>query len=114
MATPDLTWNEFERVDMRCGTIVRVEDFPEARKPAYQVWVDFGEELGIKKTSAQITALYRKEDLIGKQIIGVVNFAPKQIGKFISEFLLTGFPDKNGAIVMATTQQPAPNGSRLV
>ncbi|MBX7203972.1 MAG: tRNA-binding protein [Bacteroidia bacterium] len=109
-----LTWNEFERVDMRCGTIVRVEDFPEARKPAYRVWVDFGEELGIKKTSAQITALYLKEELIGKQIIGVVNFAPKQIGKFTSEFLLTGFADESGAIVIATTGKPVPNGRRLM
>ncbi len=108
-----ITWADFEQVDLRTGTIVRVEDFPEARKPAYKVWVDFGEELGIKKTSAQITALYRKEDLIGKQIIGVVNFPPKQIGKFISEFLLTGFADTNGDIVIATTQNTVPNGSRL-
>jgi tRNA-binding protein len=109
-----ITWTDFEQVDLRAGTIIRTEDFPEARKPAYKVWVDFGEELGVKKTSAQITTLYAKEDLPGKQIIGVVNFAPKQIGNFISEFLLTGFPDENGAIVVATTQQPVPNGSRLI
>lgn len=108
-----LNWNDFEQVDMRAGTIVQVEAFSEARKPAYKIWVDFGPELGIKKTSAQITALYRKEDLIGKQIIGVVNFPPKQIGKFISEFLLTGFADVNGNIVIATTQNTVPNGSRL-
>lgn len=108
-----INWNDFEQVDMRAGTIVQVEAFPEARKPAYKIWVDFGPELGIKKTSAQITALYRKEDLIGKQIIGVINFPPKQIGKFISEFLLTGFADVNGNIVIATTQNTVPNGSRL-
>ncbi len=108
-----INWNDFEQVDMRAGTIVQVEAFPEARKPAYKIWVDFGPELGIKKTSAQITALYRKEDLIGKQIIGVINFPPKQIGKFISEFLLTGFTDTNGDIVIATSQNAVPNGSRL-
>ena len=108
-----INWNDFERVDLRAGTIVRVEDFPEARKPAYRIWVDFGAELGVKKTSAQVTSLYSKEELIGKQIIGVVNFPPKQIGKFISEFLLTGFPDEHGNVVIAQTERNVKNGSRL-
>lgn len=108
-----INWNDFERVDLRAGTIVQVEDFPEARKPAYRIWVDFGAELGVKKTSAQVTAIYSKDDLVGKQIIGVVNFPPKQIGNFISEFLLTGFPDENGHVVIAQTERKVKNGSRL-
>lgn len=109
----ELSWSDFEKTDLRAGTIIRVEDFPEARKPAYQIWVDFGEVLGVKKTSAQVTALYSKEELLGKQIIGVVNFPPKQIGKFISEFLLTGFPDENGHVVIAQTERKVKNGLRL-
>lgn len=108
-----INWNDFERVDLRAGTIVQVEDFPEARKPAYRIWVDFGAELGVKKTSAQVTAIYSKDDLVGKQIIGVVNFPPKQIGNFISEFLLTGFPDENGHVVIAQPEQHIKNGLRL-
>ena len=87
----EITWNDFEKVELRAGTITDVQDFPEARNPAYKVWVDFWEEIWIKKTSAQITELYSKEELIGKQIIWVVNFPVKQIGPFRSEFLLTGF-----------------------
>lgn len=108
-----ITWADFEKVDLRIGKIVKVEDFPEARKPAYKIHVDFG-TIGIKKTSAQITELYSKEDLVGKQIIGVVNFPPKQIGPFISEFLLTGFENENGAIVFATSEQQVPLGKRLM
>jgi tRNA-binding protein len=87
----EITWSEFESVELRVGTIIRAEDYPEARKPAYKIWVDFGSEIGIKQSSAQITVHYTREELIGKQIIGVVNFPVKQIGKFMSEFLCTGF-----------------------
>src|SRR5688572_17384907 len=109
----DISWEDFKKVDLRSGTIIRVEDFHAARKPAYKIWADFG-ELGIRKTSAQITALYSKEELLNKQIIGVVNFPPKQIADFISEFLLTGFADAAGKIVMAEPERKIPNGSRLV
>lgn len=86
-----ITWDEFEMIELRTGTIIQVDDFPEARKPAYQITVDFGGDIGIKRSSAQIMELYTRDTLIGKQIIGVVNFPPKQIGPFISEFLITGF-----------------------
>ena len=107
-----ITWNDFEKVELRVGTIVGVEDFPEARKPAYKLIIDFG-DIGIKKSSAQITSLYTKEQLVGKQIIGVVNFPPKQIGPFISECLTTGFADKDGNVVLAQPECPVPNGSKL-
>ncbi len=110
---PSLTWSEFEHVDLRVGTILEVQDFPEAKKPAYKLTVDFGPELGIKKTSAQITAHYRKEDLIGKQVVGVVNFPPKQIGPFISEFLCTGFYREDGSVILTIPDQEVPNGSKL-
>jgi tRNA-binding protein len=93
------------------GTVLRVEVFPEARKPAYKVWVDFG-PYGEKKTSAQIVALYTPEDLVGKQVVGVINFSEKQIGPFRSEFLLTGFPTEEGVVVTAI-ERPVPNGTRL-
>ena len=109
-----ITWDEFTQVEIRIGTVLRVEPFPEARKPAYKLWVDFGEELGEKKTSAQITHLYTPEELIGRQVLGVVNFAPKQVGPFMSEFLLTGFYDAEGAIVVAQPERPVPNGAKLV
>ena len=108
-----ISWEEFEAVELRVGTVLRVEAFPEARKPAYKVWVDFGPEIGEKKTSVQITALYRAEDLIGRQVVGVVNFPPKQVGPFMSEFLLTGFADEAGRIVMAVPDRAVPNGSKL-
>src|SRR5476649_1254950 len=95
-----ISWNDFEKVELRAGTILEVADFPQARKPAYKVKVDFG-EFGIKQTSAQITRHYTKEELIGKQITGVINFPAKQIANFMSEFLLTGFADENGDIVLA-------------
>ena len=107
-----ISWNDFEQVELRTGTIVRVEDFPEARKPAYKVWADFG-ELGEKKTSAQVTDLYQKEDLIGKQIVGVVNFPKKQIANFQSEFLLTGFVQNAGAVVLAVPDKAVQNGIKL-
>jgi tRNA-binding protein len=108
-----INWADFEKVELRAGTIVEVMPFPEAKKPAWKVKVDFG-ELGFKWSSAQITTHYQPEDLIGKQIIGVVNFPKKQIGKFMSEFLVTGFPDENGAIVLTTTERKVPNGAKLI
>lgn len=108
-----ITWNDFEKVELRAGTILEVLDFPEARKPAYKVKVDFG-PLGTKWSSAQITKHYTKEALIGRQIVGVVNFPKKQIGPFISEFLLTGFADENGDIVISAIERLVPNGSKLI
>lgn len=106
-------WQDFEVVELRVGTLVRVEPFPEARKPAYKVWADFGPELGVRKSSAQITALYQPEQLVGRQIIAVVNFPTKQIGPFQSEFLLTGFYRQDGAVVMAIPEQAVENGAKL-
>jgi tRNA-binding protein len=108
-----ITWNEFIRIELRVGTIVRAEPFPEAKKPAFKLWIDFGAELGIKKSSAQITERYKFENLPGMQVICVVNFAPKQISNFISEVLVTGFADAQNHVVLATTNQPVPNGARL-
>lgn len=108
-----ISWADFERVELQVGTIVSVEDFPEARKPAYKIKVDFGPDIGIKQTSAQITAVYSKDELVGRQIIGVVNFPPKQIGPFLSEFLLTGLYRDDGAVVLAVPDQPVPNGAKL-
>lgn len=109
-----ITWSDFETVELRVGTVLRVEPFPEARKPAYKVWADFGPEIGEKKTSVQITKLYRAEDLVGRQVVGVVNFSPKQVGPFMSEFLLTGFADSEGSIVIAVPERPVPNGAKLM
>lgn len=108
-----ISWSDFEKVDLRSGTVIRVELFPEARKPAYKIFVDFGQGIGIKKTSAQVTDLYRPEDLVGRQILGVMNFPPRQIGPFMSEFLLTGCEDETGAIVIATFERMVPNGEKL-
>ncbi|MDA3840589.1 MAG: tRNA-binding protein [Patescibacteria group bacterium] len=110
----EITWNEFDRVELCVGTIIEVNDFPEARKPAYKITVDFGEEIGIKKSSAQITELYTKDELAGKQIIGVVNFPPKQIGPFISEFLITGFVQDGGEVVLAVPDKKLVNGKKLM
>lgn len=108
---PDIAWVDFERVLIVAGTVVRVEPFPEARRPAWKVWVDFG-PYGERKTSAQIAALYRPEDLIGRQVVGVINFPEKQIGPFRSQFLLTGFHTDDG-VVITTVERPVPNGARL-
>jgi tRNA-binding protein len=109
----EIQWSDFEKVALKVGTVLEVLDFPEARKPAYKVKVDFG-EYGQKWTSAQITKHYSKEELMGKQIIGVINFPKKQIANFISEFLLTGFADQHGDIVLAAVERPIPNGSSLI
>lgn len=108
-----ITWHDFEQVELRIGTILEATAFPEARKPAYKVRVDFG-EFGIKWSSAQITKHYTLDELPGRQIIGVINFPKKQIGKFMSEFLVTGFADDNGDIVLAAVHKPVPNGSKLI
>lgn len=108
----EITWDQFELVELRTGTVTAVEAFPEARKPAYKVTVDFG-ELGIKRTSAQITALYDAQTLVGRQVIGVINFPRKQIGPFMSEFLLTGFTQDDGSVVMAIPERPVANGLKL-
>ena len=109
----NLTWQEFEKVEMRVGTILEVNDFPEARKPAYQLTIDFGETIGIKKTSAQITDHYSKENLVGKQIISVVNFPKKQIGKFMSECLILGSIGLENDIVLLSPDFKVPNGLRI-
>jgi tRNA-binding protein len=108
-----ISWAEFENVELRAGTILEALDFPEARKPAYKIRVDFG-EFGIKWSSAQITKHYTKEELVGRQIIGVINFPKKQIATFMSEFLVTGMADENGDIVLTTIDKPVPNGSKLI
>lgn len=108
-----ISWEEFAKVELRVGTIVEVGDFPEARKPAYKVLVDFGQDIGIKKSSAQVTHLYTKEELLGKQIVGVVNFPLKQIGPFQSEFLLTGFVQESGEVVLAVPDKRVANGLKL-
>lgn len=109
----EIEWSDFEKVELRAGTVVKVEPFPEARHPAYKVWVDFGGEMGVRKTSARITDLYQPEELIGRQILGVVNFPARQIGPIRSEFLLTGFYRDDGSVVMAVPDKPVPNGARL-
>ena len=114
MVTPEISWADFEKVDLRVGTIIEVRDFPEARKPAYQLLVDFGAEIGLRKSSAQITKHYSKADLLHRQVVAVVNFPKKQIGKFMSECLVTGFADENGDIVLTAVERPLPNGARLI
>lgn len=102
------------KVELRVGTVTRAETFPQARRPAYRLWIDFGPELGEKKSSAQITDLYEAQALVGKQVVAVVNFPPKQIGPMQSQCLVTGFAQENGAIVLAMPEQSVPNGARLV
>lgn len=109
----DISFDEFLKVDVRVGTVIRAENFPEARNPAIKMWVDFGDEIGERKTSAQVTVHYTPEDLVGRQVMAVVNFPARQIGKFMSEVLVLGFPDAKGAIVLATPEQDVPNGGRM-
>ena len=112
-ATPPIDYADFRRVDIRVGTIVAVEAFPEARRPAVKLQIDFGPAIGLKKSSAQITQNYRNETLVGRQVAAVVNFPPRQIGPFMSEVLTLGFPDENGEVVLIGPSLPAPNGGRL-
>jgi tRNA-binding protein len=109
----EITWEEFARVELRVGRIVAVDDFPEARKPAYKVTADFGPGIGLKKSSARVKDLYTKEELLGRQIVGVVNFPVKQIGPVRSEFLLTGFYREDGAVVLAVPEREVPDGAKL-
>ena len=109
----EISFDDFMAVDVRVGTVIKAEPYPEARKPAIKIWVDFGDELGVKKTSAQVTVHYTPEGLIGRQVMAVVNFPPRQIGKFMSEVLVLGYPDADGAIVLATPDKDVPNGRRM-
>lgn len=106
-------WDDFQKVELRVGTIVEVNEFPEARHPAWKLSVDFGDAVGVKRASAQVTDLYSAEDLLGKQVVGVVNFPPKQIGPFMSECLVTGFVTGDGPVVLAVPDKPVANGIRL-
>lgn len=108
-----IEWEDFRQVELRAGTIIEAKDFPEARKPAYILKIDFGESLGIKKSSAQITGCYDPETLVGKQVVAVVNFPPKQIGPVMSECLVTGFSREDGAVVLAVPDEEVPDGARL-
>lgn len=109
----EITYDDFAKVDIRTGTVRRAEPFPEARKPAIKMWIDFGPGIGEKKTSAQVTAHYTAEGLIGRQVIAVVNFPPRQIGPFMSEVLVLGLPDEDGAVVLLGPDRPVPNGGQM-
>lgn len=111
VSAPEIAWADFERVVLVAGTVTRVEAFPEARKPAWKLWIDFG-PYGERRTSAQVTALYGSDDLLGRQVVAVINFPPKQIGPFRSECLLTGFNTDDG-VVLTAIERPVPNGTRL-
>ncbi|WP_319530350.1 tRNA-binding protein [uncultured Cohaesibacter sp.] len=112
-AAAEIAFDDFMKVDIRAGTVLEAETFPEARKPAYKLKIDFGEDIGVKKSSAQITVRYSLDDLVGRQVMAVVNFPPRQIGPFMSEVLTLGYEDENGDIVLAAIDKPVPNGKRL-
>ncbi len=109
----EISWKDFAKVELRVGTITAVDEFPEARRPAYKLTIDFGEAIGTRRASAQITDLYEVNNLVNKQVLGVVNFAPKQIGPFMSECLVTGFVQDDGAVVLAVPDRPVENGLKL-
>ena len=109
----EISFDDFMKVDIRTGVVTRAEPFPEARKPAIKMWIDFGAEIGERKTSAQVTAHYTPQDLVGKQVIGVVNFPPRQIGPFMSEVLVLGLPDADGEVVLLSPDQNVPVGGRM-
>lgn len=108
-----ITWNDFEKIDIRTGTIIKVEAFPRAKKPAYQLLIDFGTELGIKRSSAQITAYYNTDDLLNRQVVAVVNFPPKQIANFVSECLVLGVYDEQNNVVLLQPNKPVANGMKI-
>ncbi|HSO42386.1 MAG TPA: tRNA-binding protein [Rhodospirillales bacterium] len=110
---PIITFDDFARVDIRVGTVVRAEPYPGTRKPALKLWVEFGPGIGVKRSSAQITRHYRPEALVGQRVAAVVNFPPRQIGTFVSEVLVLGFPDEDGEVVLIAPTRPVPNGGRL-
>jgi tRNA-binding protein len=109
----EISWNDFEKIEIRVGTVVQVDDFPEARKPAYILRVDFGPEIGVRKSSAQLTQIYDKAELLGRQVVGVINFPPKQIGPMRSECLVTGFYREDGNVVLVIPEREVPNGAKL-
>ena len=108
-----ISWSDFEKIDIRCGTIVEVKDFPKARKPSYQLWIDFGTDLGIKRSSAQVTHFYKKEELLNRQVIAVTNFPPKQIADFFSECLVLGVYDENNNVILLQPERAVNNGQRI-
>lgn len=113
MGTQQITWADFEKVELRAGTVLRVEEFPEARKPSYKIWVDFGSGIGVKKSSGQYTRLYKREEMVGKQVMCCVNLPPKQVASFVSECLVCGFVAESGGFALAVPERRVENGAKL-